>query len=450
MTARDPRPFRPWSPAGCAALLPSALHRQRTCPKRRRVPRSPQGFAAALLSAGAVDPNLLLRALAVQRRRVGRIEDILIARGLVPADALYAAMGRYSGAAVVDPLHDTPDPRLVAGVGAALCLREGLVPWRVVGERRLVVTAHPADSTATCPCCRRGSGAWPWRWPRRAPSRPRCCRRRAPRLHGGPRRGLRRQSCRGWDRGPAAAILVAACWRCCWAAWLAPRATFAVLVGWTVLTMALGAALKLAALVRGWRPGVTPAELAFAPPLPMVSVMVALYREAGIAARLVRRLERLDWPRDRLDVVLVVEERDRLTRDALDRAALPPWMRVAVVPDGPVRTKPRALNFALDLCRGSIIGIYDAEDAPEPDQIRKVAARFAAAGPRVACLQGVLDFYNPRTNWMSRCFALEYAGWFRVILPGLARLGAPVPLGGTTLFLRRDVLEDLGAGMRTM
>ena len=109
-----------------------------------------------------------------------------------------------------------------------------------------------------------------------------------------------------------------------------------------------------------------------------------------------------------------------------------------------MKTKPRALNVALGQCRGSVVGIYDAEDAPEPGQIRKVVDRFHARGPEVACLQGVLDYYNPHTNWLSRCFTIEYAAWFRLILPGIARLGLAVPLGGTTLFFRRSVLEELG------
>ena len=120
-------------------------------------------------------------------------------------------------------------------------------------------------------------------------------------------------------------------------------------------------------------------------------------------------------------------------------------MRVVVAPEGRIKTKPRALNHALALCRGSIVGVYDAEDAPESDQLRRVVERFHRRGPQVACLQGVLDFYNPATNWLSRCFTIEYASWFRVVLPGLQMLGVPIPLGGTTLFFRRDVLEKLGA-----
>ncbi|MBF9059761.1 glycosyltransferase [Rhodobacterales bacterium HKCCSP123] len=143
-------------------------------------------------------------------------------------------------------------------------------------------------------------------------------------------------------------------------------------------------------------------------------------------------------------MLLVVEEGDTLTRAVLARTSLPGWARVIAVPQGAPRTKPRALNFALGFAKGEIIGIYDAEDRPDPDQITRVAERFSALGPDTACLQGRLDYYNAGHNLLSRLFAIEYAVWFRVLLPGVERLGLFVPLGGTTLFLRRDALERVG------
>jgi cellulose synthase/poly-beta-1,6-N-acetylglucosamine synthase-like glycosyltransferase len=156
------------------------------------------------------------------------------------------------------------------------------------------------------------------------------------------------------------------------------------------------------------------------------------------------RIREIDYPIELLDVCLVTESDDLTTRDALGKTVLPTWMRPVVVPQGTLRTKPRALNFALDFARGSIIGVYDAEDAPAPDQLRIVAAHFANRGPEVACLQGVLDYDNDSANWLTRCFTIEYASWFRIVLPGLEKLGLVVPLGGTTLFFRRDILEKLG------
>jgi hypothetical protein len=177
--------------------------------------------------------------------------------------------------------------------------------------------------------------------------------------------------------------------------------------------------------------------------LPVITMMVPLYDEPGMIAPLMARLDRLDYPRELLDLCLVVERGDRATRGALAATRLPGWARAIVVPPGTPRTKPRALNYALRFARGDVVGIWDAEDAPAEDQLRRVAARFAAAPPEVACLQGRLTFYNVGRSWVTRCFAIDYAVWFSVVLPGLARLGLPVPLGGTTVFFRREALETV-------
>ena len=252
------------------------------------------------------------------------------------------------------------------------------------------------------------------------------------------------ESCRNWPRLHRAPRVLAALTLALTAMLAAPLASGLAVLAFAVLSLALLVALKIAALLATLRPPLAAAVSPGNAIDPTVSIIVALYRESDIAGRLVHRLARLDYPEHLLDVILAVEAGDQMTLDVLARSSLPPWMRIVIVPEGEVKTKPRALNHALDLARGAIIGVYDAEDAPAPDQIRKVVARFQTSGPEVACLQGVLDYYNPRTNWLSRCFTIEYAGWFRLILPGISRLGLVVPLGGTTLFFRRSVLEALG------
>jgi len=195
--------------------------------------------------------------------------------------------------------------------------------------------------------------------------------------------------------------------------------------------------VALAALPRR----VDPAPARLPDPPPLMSILVPLFHEEDIAETLVKRLSQSIYPKALLDVVLVLEAEDTRTRTTLARTDLPPWMRTVTVPPGRITTKPRALNYAFRFTRGEIVGIYDAEDAPAPDQLVRVAEHFAQAPADVGCVQGVLDYYNPRANWLSRCFTIEYASWFRVLLPGLARLNLVVPLGGTTVFFRREVLE---------
>jgi cellulose synthase/poly-beta-1,6-N-acetylglucosamine synthase-like glycosyltransferase len=260
------------------------------------------------------------------------------------------------------------------------------------------------------------------------------------------------ESCRGWSepnlmrRGLTAGATLLTLLL------LVPVAVLAALTLLAVAVLVANTALKAAATIASLRRPARAPGMDFAlrpaprlpPHLPLVSILVPLYREREIAGRLVLRLQRLSYPRDRREICLALEEDDFITRRALALASLPDWMHVIEVPRGAVKTKPRALNYGLSFCRGDIVGIYDAEDAPEPDQIERVVARFAEAPPQVVCLQGVLDFYNPQQNWLARAFTIEYATWFRLVLPGLERLGLAVPLGGTTLFFRRRALLDLG------
>ena len=104
--------------------------------------------------------------------------------------------------------------------------------------------------------------------------------------------------------------------------------------------------------------------------------------------------------------MLVLEADDEQTAHTLAQTDLPPWMHVLQAYGGSIKTKPRALNYALPFCTGEIIGIYDAEDAPEPDQLIKVAAQFETADPKTVCLQGRLAYFNRDASIISRCFWL--------------------------------------------
>ncbi|WP_018260029.1 glycosyltransferase family 2 protein [Methylobacterium sp. WSM2598] len=175
--------------------------------------------------------------------------------------------------------------------------------------------------------------------------------------------------------------------------------------------------------------------------LPVYTVLVALSREAAIVPDLIAALARLDYPATKLDAKIVIEADDAETAGALAARALPPWIEVIVAPPGEPRTKPRALNVALPLARGTYLAVYDAEDEPHPLQLRAAAALFARTSPRTACLQGRLVVDNAEQSWLTRCFALEYAALFDVLVPALAAWRLPIALGGTTTHFRTEALR---------
>jgi cellulose synthase/poly-beta-1,6-N-acetylglucosamine synthase-like glycosyltransferase len=179
--------------------------------------------------------------------------------------------------------------------------------------------------------------------------------------------------------------------------------------------------------------------------LPVYSILVPMYHEGVSVRPLVESLRNLDYPPDKLDVQFLLEEDDGETRGVADGLALPPGFRITLVPVSLPRTKPKACNVGLAAARGKYLVIYDAEDRPERDQLRKAVIGFARAGSRTVCLQSRLNFYNPRQNLMTRLFAAEYSAWFDLSLPGLSAAGAVIPLGGTSNhFVAARLRELLG------
>lgn len=179
--------------------------------------------------------------------------------------------------------------------------------------------------------------------------------------------------------------------------------------------------------------------------LPTYSVLVPAYREPEVIQRLLANLDRVEYPTDKLDVKLLLEADDHPTKEAARAAAPGDHVEMVLVPPSEPRTKPKALNYALGLCRGEVVTIYDAEDQPEPLQLRRAVVALDQAGAETVCVQAKLSFENVDQNLITRWFTVEYAMWFAMFLPGLVALGSPLPLGGTSNHFRRDVLEELGA-----
>ena len=223
---------------------------------------------------------------------------------------------------------------------------------------------------------------------------------------------------------------------------LAPGVAVACVAGVFTLCFVATTTMRIAYFSRGHgvEDLIVPASTRRAP---RYSVMVPLYHEARVVPKLLDALEALDYPRDRLEVLVLVEHDDPVTRRACERHLREGW-RIIDVPPGFPRTKPRALNVGLEVLTGELLTIYDAEDRPEPDQLRRAVQAFDALPDEVASLQARLDFYNSRQNVLTRWFACDYAVNFGAYLEGIAHSGSPMPLGGTSTHLRTDAVREVG------
>ena len=178
--------------------------------------------------------------------------------------------------------------------------------------------------------------------------------------------------------------------------------------------------------------------------LPTYTILVPLYDEAQMIPTLVDSLSKLDYPPTKLDVKLLLEADDEESLKVVDEITLPPHVHPLVVPDTNPKTKPKACNYGLLYSRGEMVVVYDAEDEPDPDQLKKVVAALRGADERVVCAQCKLNYYNRNQNMLTKWFTTEYAMWFDLLLPGLDASDVAIPLGGTSNHFMKDRLVELG------
>jgi len=382
-----------------------------------------------------------------------RLSDVILSRNWVRPEALYQGIAYYYDLPFVDLVSDAPDPALLVAAEAEVYAQKLTVPWMRRDGRLVAATAEPGPETVL----------------------------------------FARQR---W--GPDIEFVVASKFDIVWTVQtafgesisrhavmdlaeqdqaLSAREVFTlaqVVVGYALMTVfmfgfAVGPIATLIGLniamsvfylgnfvfkgilvsVGGRRSADNDQEIEIAAralrdeDLPVFTILVPMFREHKMLPALAESLRNLDYPLGKLDIKLVLEADDRETIEAARTLGLEGVFEVIRVPPSKPQTKPKACNFALQIARGEYLVVFDAEDRPEPDQLRKVVATFHKSSPNTACLQCRLNYFNADENWLTRMFTLDYSLWFDQVLPGLERLNVPIPLGGTSNHFKIKVLREL-------
>ena len=178
--------------------------------------------------------------------------------------------------------------------------------------------------------------------------------------------------------------------------------------------------------------------------LPFYTVLVPAFNEPEIMSRLVDNLGVIDYPRDRLEIKLLLEADDEPTIQAARQHPESSFLQIVLVPEAEPRTKPKACNFGLFNSESDLVTIYDAEDIPDPLQLRRVVVAFRRSPEDVVCVQAKLKYHNAEQNQLTRWFSSEYNQWFGFTLPGLMKADAPIPLGGTSNHCKTRLLQEMG------
>lgn len=177
---------------------------------------------------------------------------------------------------------------------------------------------------------------------------------------------------------------------------------------------------------------------------PIYTVLCPLYRESAVLPQFVKAIAALDYPAEKLQVLLLLEEDDNQTIDTAHKMNLPKYFEIVIVPHSYPKTKPKACNYGLQVAKGEYVVIYDAEDVPNSTQLKEAYLSFKKLPDNIACVQGKLNFYNPRQNILTRAFTAEYSLWFDLVLTGLQSINSPIPLGGTSNHFKTAMLKSLG------
>lgn len=177
--------------------------------------------------------------------------------------------------------------------------------------------------------------------------------------------------------------------------------------------------------------------------LPVYTILCPLYREEHIVPYFLEAVAKLDYPKNKLDVKLLLEEDDERTIEVVKGMVLPKYVSAVIVPESQPKTKPKACNYGLNFATGEYLVVYDAEDQPEPDQLKKAYLAFKKSKSNIVCLQAKLNYFNPHQNLLTRFFTAEYSLWFDVMLTGLQSIDTVIPLGGTSNHFKTKTLIEL-------
>lgn len=409
-----------------------------------------------LVAEGVLTPEALEEALEIQRRTGGKLGRILVARGFVSHEALYKAVSSQLGIPYIDLTEADLDQELLMRFDPEMLLQMKFLPLRAEdGVVEVATSDIPSDEIADRVRSVLGEDVEvrflitsDWDIDRTVISVFRS------KILDMATFGLyyRKPDESAYTvLTPAQFVVLMALLTLFLIVLVAdPRSTLlAFLFGANVLFL-LGVLFKFVVSLAGAKyetmEPVTRAEVEALKDddLPVYTILVPVYKEANIVAKLVDNLASLDYPPEKLEILLLMEEDDRETIEAARKAQPPSTVTMVIIPDGQPKTKPKACNVGLFLARGDYLVIYDAEDRPEADQLKKAVVAFRKGPESMACVQAALNYFNAYENFLTKMFTLEYSYWFDYMLPGLDRLKLPIPLGGTSNHFRTQVLRQLG------
>ena len=415
---------------------------------------TPSPIGEILLSRGVITSRQLEQALAIQKQTGSRLGDIIIAKKFTNYLRLYDALAQHYSLPFVDLLQAPPDKNLLAVQDSEDYIHHQAIPWKRDMEGQIIIAiAELSEDTKVWIEQHYGKNI------KLVITSPLDIRKTVEREFG--EKLEEKSRLQLWQEKPeisarflipskAQKYLYIAAFFAIILGVLFPLNFLIVLISFCTLTYSSSMILKTLIFIKGvrrispidWQNELKNLDDAT---LPIYTILIPMYREVASLPKMLSALKNMDYPAEKLDIKLILEEDDTRTYEAAIAQKPSHNFEIIRVPASALRTKPKACNYALKFARGEYVTVFDADDIPDLLQLKKAIYTFRKSPKNVACLQARLNYYNADYNWLTRFFALEYSLFFDFLLGGLHALDMPLPLGGTSNHLSLAHLRELGA-----
>ncbi|HCI81843.1 MAG TPA: glycosyl transferase family 2 [Ktedonobacter sp.] len=173
------------------------------------------------------------------------------------------------------------------------------------------------------------------------------------------------------------------------------------------------------------------------------TIMLPARHEEDVYQETIQKVYDLNYPKELMQIIAICSDDDTGTIAEAQKKIeqlQDPNVQLLIYTNKPT-SKPRGLNHALQVSRGDVVTIFDAEDEPHPDILNIINTTMLDED--VDVVQSGVQLMNHNTKWFCFLNVLEYFFWFKSSMHFFARIGI-TPLGGNTVFVRRELMEQLG------
>lgn len=180
----------------------------------------------------------------------------------------------------------------------------------------------------------------------------------------------------------------------------------------------------------------------FLTPTYSFTALIPARHEENVIAQTISAVAKINYPVGLTEIIVLIRADDLATiRKALEakQVLLEHNIQIKVFDDFPIN-KPHSLNHGLSVAQNQIIAVFDAEDEPHPD-IYNVINTLLVRHESVGVVQSGVQLMNYKSHWFSALNCVEYFFWFKSGLHFFANIGRATPLGGNTVFFKKEYLQ---------